>query len=577
MKIKRMLRSYTLRNLFASFNEQAAGADSIYSWPPIYSRAESPLQTLAPGVTYQTITYQTSNGPIRIYETWVNLTEPGVGVRTVMSHDRLESERNETLLEMGKRKGALAGINGDFFESGASGMAVNMTIDQGKLLHHPTRAAVFGVDSTNRVTLGKFGFSGLVTAAKGQTYPLDVLNGHPVSYPHALILLTPELGHWEMASDATVLTLLSVGGNKYQVGAIERRKNVVEAPYQGAVKLLAQGRSVSFVDRYIQVGDVIEVAYGTVPSSNHLQYAIGGGPIWIKDGQAFSDPNPPAPVSSTRRDPQTGVAVTADGNHLLMVVVDGRSNGSIGLTQAQMANYLAVRGATDAMLFDGGGSTEMVVRLPGQEIGIVNRPSDGAERRIANGLFVFYQQQPKSLYRDTATHWAKSYIEELAAKNIVFPVYGDVFAPDQAVTRAEVLTFIVRALKLPLVPTQQFSDVPLDVGYNGVVGAAVKYGIARGVGDGKFAPADPVDRSQAAVMFCQALWAIRKPPKRGGTPLVFKDEAQIPSWAKVYVAALSSNGVMTGDGAGNFRPAAKVTRAEATVLTYKIMKYAGLL
>jgi len=512
-----------------------------------------------------------------LYETWVNLTEPGVQVRTVMSHDRLESDRNETLLEMGIRTGALAGINGDFFESGTSGMAVNMTIDQGKLLHHPTRAAVFGVDAANRVTIGKFGFSGLVTAANGQTFPLGVLNGHPVSYPNDLILLTPELGHWEMAAEATVLTLLNVGGNHYKVGAVEHNKNVVEAPFQDAVKLLAQGNAQAFVNQHMQLGDVIQVSYGTVPSSTHLQYAIGGGPIWIKEGQAVTDPNPPVPISSTRRDPQTGVGVTADGNRLLMVVVDGRNSRSIGLTQAQMANYLAVRGATEAMLFDGGGSTEMVVRVPGQEMGIVNQPSDGAERRIANGLFVFYQQPPQSLYRDTATHWAKPYIEELAAKNIVFPVYGDVFAPDQAVTRAEALTFIVRALNLQPVPTDQFSDVPPDVGYNGVVGAAVKHGIAAGVGDGKFAPADPVDRSQAAVMFCKALWAAGKPPKRGGTPQAFKDEEQIPPWAKVYAGALSSIGVMVGDGEGNFRPSSKVTRAEATVLTYKIMKYAGLL
>jgi len=47
-------------------------------------------------------------------------------------------------------------------------------------------------------------------------------------------------------------------------------------------------------------------------------------------------------------------------------------------------------GAYNAVEFDSGGSAEMVGRLPGQQqVSVLNKPSDGAERPVANGLFVY--------------------------------------------------------------------------------------------------------------------------------------------------------------------------------------------
>jgi len=42
------------------------------------------------------------------------------------------------------------------------------------------------------------------------------------------------------------------------------------------------------------------------------------------------------------------------------------------------------------MLLDTGGSTEMVARLPKRNgVSVINWPSDGFERPVANGLFVY--------------------------------------------------------------------------------------------------------------------------------------------------------------------------------------------
>jgi exopolysaccharide biosynthesis protein len=85
--------------------------------------------------------------------------------------------------------------------------------------------------------------------------------------------------------------------------------------------------------------------------------------------------------------------VSRDGQHALFVIFDGRNSGPLrskGVTGEEVAHFLIAHGAYQAMTFDGGGSSEMVARLPGdRNVSVVNYPSEGIERPVANGLFVY--------------------------------------------------------------------------------------------------------------------------------------------------------------------------------------------
>ncbi len=75
-----------------------------------------------------------------------------------------------------------------------------------------------------------------------------------------------------------------------------------------------------------------------------------------------------------------------------MVAFDGHQAEGVaqGLTRPQLASWLIQHGVYDGMLFDSGGSTQMVGRLPGAtRAGVLNVPSDGHERPVANGLFLY--------------------------------------------------------------------------------------------------------------------------------------------------------------------------------------------
>lgn len=70
------------------------------------------------------------------------------------------------------------------------------------------------------------------------------------------------------------------------------------------------------------------------------------------------------------------------------------------------------------------------------------------------------------------------------------------FAPDAACTRAQAVTFLARAVNAKADGAADFADVPADSYYASAVAWAVKNGITNGVGDGMFAPNDACTRAQ---------------------------------------------------------------------------------
>lgn len=108
----------------------------------------------------------------------------------------------------------------------------------------------------------------------------------------------------------------------------------------------------------------------------------GGGPRVIRDGVVGWEWEPDLP-NMTDRHPRTGAAVTQDYGTLILATCDGRQASSVGMTANEMGYLLKEFGGYQGMMFDGGGSTTMVIN--GQT---VNSPSDGTDRRVAAGLMV---------------------------------------------------------------------------------------------------------------------------------------------------------------------------------------------
>ncbi|GMV38717.1 MAG: hypothetical protein AMXMBFR64_04330 [Myxococcales bacterium] len=108
---------------------------------------------------------------------------------------------------------------------------------------------------------------------------------------------------------------------------------------------------------------------------------VSGRPLIVKDGAV------PA-INCTSHycelHPRTAVGLSKDRRTLYLVVVDGRTTKSIGVTCKKLGAILVDLGAHVGLNLDGGGSSAMWVA----KSGVVNDPSDGNERVVANHLAV---------------------------------------------------------------------------------------------------------------------------------------------------------------------------------------------
>ncbi|MDP1826735.1 MAG: phosphodiester glycosidase family protein [Archangium sp.] len=118
-------------------------------------------------------------------------------------------------------------------------------------------------------------------------------------------------------------------------------------------------------------------------NSSWMQGVVSGKPDLVRAGTITSSQH--GTSFCTTRHPRTALGMSQDNKTLYLVVVDGRSTASVGMSCAELATLLKGLGAYNAANLDGGGSSAMYVA--GQ--GVVNRPSDGSERVTANHLAVF--------------------------------------------------------------------------------------------------------------------------------------------------------------------------------------------
>jgi exopolysaccharide biosynthesis protein len=131
----------------------------------------------------------------------------------------------------------------------------------------------------------------------------------------------------------------------------------------------------------VKVGAALELRLETTPDLTGATAALGGGPILLRRGEE------PDWGERKRRHPRTAIGWNRE--HLFLVVVDGRQAGlSIGMNYAELTALMRRLGCAEAMNLDGGGSSTLW--LGGD---VMNSPSDGRERLVANSLIVVPRQE----------------------------------------------------------------------------------------------------------------------------------------------------------------------------------------
>ena len=100
------------------------------------------------------------------------------------------------------------------------------------------------------------------------------------------------------------------------------------------------------------------------------------------------------PHQNRVRHPRTALGLDAKGTKLTLLVVDGRKPGvAIGMSYDELAAELIRLGCRQALNLDGGGSSVMALRnAGGNDYRLLNNPTDGRERAVANALGVIVEK-----------------------------------------------------------------------------------------------------------------------------------------------------------------------------------------
>ena len=167
-------------------------------------------------------------------------------------------------------------------------------------------------------------------------------------------------------------------------------------------------------------------------------------------------------------------------------------------------------------------------------------------------------------------YWAANFVARLASAGITAGCGNSNYCPEQAVTRAQMAIFIERGIHgssfTPGTPSITFTDTTTNWARYWIEALRAD-GITSGCGSNTFCPEDAVTRAQMAVFLLRARHGSSYIPPN----VVDSGFSDVPAnyWVKNWIAQLAAEGITSGCGGGNFCPDNAITRAQMAVFLVK--------
>ncbi|HEX6576661.1 MAG TPA: phosphodiester glycosidase family protein, partial [Gemmatimonadaceae bacterium] len=312
----------------------------------------------------------------------------------------------ETVSSMAARykgEGRVVGaINGDFFNV-RTGESENNVVIEGKLSkgttvsdspydHFNTAHSQILIDWKNHAYIERLRLNAFIKQGTRSIH-IDGINYLPPD-SNSLVVYTKAMGDSSLPDTSgrhpTLLPLTIVQSHGDTMW-FRVNGTVIEGgrhPLNGGAMLAATGLRRDDVRSIARRGGTVRMTIGFTPNRGRLRTVMGGWPVIVNDGKSVAEYSDfvegTFPRFSAQRHPRTGVGISKDGITLYLMTVDGRRESDGGMTLAELAQMMIRLGAYEAMNFDGGGSTTIVV-----DGKLMNRPSDqNGERAVGSALLV---------------------------------------------------------------------------------------------------------------------------------------------------------------------------------------------
>lgn len=174
-------------------------------------------------------------------------------------------------------------------------------------------------------------------------------------------------------------------------------------------------------------------------------------------------------------------------------------------------------------------------------------------------------------FNDIEKHWAQKEIAALFDKQYIDGYVNKEtgtmqFKPDQFITRAEFVRYLVKAKELFLSNNteSEFTDIGKNKEERIYIITAVEYGLVNGYPDQTFRPNNTITRAEIAAILS------RSEMLKASAQPTFHDIAS-DYWAGDAIRAVQEAGLFNGYEDGTFRPDQRMTRAEAISVIYRLV------
>lgn len=352
-------------------------------------------EIITKGVTYYYEHRLSTAGWQNIHTLKIDLTADNVEIGPVESST--EYGLKETALKMLSDKGAVAGVNADFFGlKGKYSASFGPVIKDGEIISIGTdknltsnEFAAYFMTQSGDSFIDFLKFTADFVNDAGAKLELASINKitelvYPMYFSKSAASSTADI-------DKRISGLVKMVVENDTITYISNPGEVVQCPDNGYL-IIVKDSYADYARTNFKIGDHVSTIMRSSVNLDSIKTAVGGAGRILSNGSVVSE----GTIISGRQ-PRTALGISQDEKTLILMVVDGRGT-SIGATHSEMAELLKEYGAYNAMHLDGGGSSTMVAETVNDDkLNVKNTLSEGTQRNIMTALGVFNTSQTGAL------------------------------------------------------------------------------------------------------------------------------------------------------------------------------------
>ncbi|WP_172196376.1 stalk domain-containing protein [Saccharibacillus qingshengii] len=312
----------------------------------------------------------------------------------------------QTVSGMAKETDAVAGVNGDYFNTAAEGAPMGAQVSNGVLMSSPSELKgmyAFGVTKDRKPVIDQYDFSGTVTSGTDQPFELSGINlvsytleaDKSLSHVNAMYIYTDAWGNEQRPKNSSTTPSEALVENGI-VTKVSLGKALAGTVPKGAYILRAHGTAAAYLKENLTVGAKVQTDYSLVSKTTgqkldptSLEVMIGGHTILVDNGQPSSFSRNVDSIGGYRA--RTALGYSQSGRYAYIVTVQDNAASS-GMSLGELQSLMTNIGVWKGINLDGGGSTTMVTRPLGEEqaqLTFTTEYGGEVQRSVVNGLGVY--------------------------------------------------------------------------------------------------------------------------------------------------------------------------------------------